>query len=83
MKKLMLSTVVFVSAMAAHAASYSYYSNPTYCKASWNCDIVSADFSEAAYFCSTQGFYIGTATVYEYANERKAALKGYGCLEHN
>ncbi len=81
MKKFMLGAAVFVSALTANAESYSYYSNPAYCNVKWNCDIVSEDFSEAANFCTSRGFFIGTATVYEYAKGQRPTLKGYGCLE--
>ena len=81
MKKIILGTAILVSALAANAESFSYYSNPTYCNVNWNCDIVSTDMSEAANFCISRGFS-GTATVYERASGQKPVLKGYGCLEH-
>lgn len=81
MKKLMLGAAVFVSTFAANAESYVYYADPTYCKVSWNCDVVAEGSYTATKFCERHGFYSGTAAVYEYANGQRAVLKGYGCFE--
>ena len=78
MKKLIL---VFGALLALQAnASHIYFQNPTYCRASWTCDVVSASWRGALEICENEPWARTPATVYQDIGG-EMTLKGYGCYD--
>ena len=80
MKFLVFLAMALGFSSASLAQNYYYPSNPYYCRADWDCAVVSTNFKEAARFCGRDPFARGTAMVYQYQGS-KYNFKGYGCVD--
>jgi hypothetical protein len=78
MKKLIFAIGLFSVLQAG--ASHIYFQNPTYCRASWTCDVVSTTWKSALDACKNEVYATTPATVYQDVNG-KMELKGYGCYD--
>lgn len=78
MKKIIFA-ISTLSALQA-SASHIYFQNPTYCRATWTCEVVSTSWRGALEICDNEAFARTPATVYQDVNG-EMTFKGYGCYD--